>query len=432
MNCKLLSERILSNIRAIFIKETREKISKIRSVLCLVNEKITSNPENIRDMCKDQLELLFYFFHTLKGTGLSVGFPNATNLAQEALQAISLCYADILDLKTLHNDLVKIIYSIENDLLNVVNVAVQLDATDIEFKLTRDYQGKIVVIDDDKVLLDVIKQRLELDDYDVRLFNDSEVALRWFEQNSNIDLIITDVVMPVHDGFELAKRIKDRSEYQTTAMLFLTAESALEDKLKGFDLGADDYLAKPFELEELAARVNSIISRRKLYEKNTLQDPLTGIHNRKYLFLKLKEEILRNKKTKGIFSVCMLDLDRFKYVNDKYGHQVGDETIKELVKMIADSVRTTDILARYGGEEFVILLLEATAENAKVVVDRIRQKLAAAEIRPGNGTESFCVTFSAGIAEFDKDGESEQELLSKADQALYRAKFSGRNMVCIN
>ena len=432
MNCKLLSERILNNIRTIFVKETKEKIFKTRSVLYLINEKIISKPEDIKDMCKDQLELLFYLFHTLKGTGLSVGFPNATNLAQEALQAISLCYADILDIKTLHNDLVKIISSIENDLLNVVDVGVQFDATDIQLKLSKDYQGKIAVIDDDIVLLDIIKQRLELDGYDVKLFNDSEVALRWFEQNSNIDLIITDVVMPVHDGFELAKRIKAIAEYKNTAMLFLTAESTLDDKLKGFDLGADDYLAKPFELEELAARVNSITSRRKLYEKNTLQDPLTGIHNRKYLFLKLKEEILRNKRTKGIFSVCMIDLDLFKHVNDRYGHQVGDETIKELVKMIGDSVRTTDTLARYGGEEFVILLLEATAQNAKVVVDRIRQKIANAKISPENCTESFSVTFSAGIAEFDKDGETEQVLLSKADHALYRAKFSGRNMVCIN
>ena len=246
-------------------------------------------------------------------------------------------------------------------------------------------------------------------------------------------------MLPDIDGFEISRRVKGDSSLPFIPIILVTARDSTEDKIMGFDAGADDYLTKPIVFSELEARVRSMLRIKKLQdeleaknrelERLSISDGLTGLFNHRHIHGLLRDEFERSGRTGDALSVAMLDLDHFKAVNDTYGHQAGDSVLQQLAEILRATARDVDRLGRYGGEEFLAVLPSTTTEGAERFVDRVRS---AVERHPfGIGRdEPVKMTISGGVATFPQQGVWSPELLiRRADQALYAAKAAGRNRV---
>ncbi|MBA3534496.1 MAG: diguanylate cyclase [Ardenticatenales bacterium] len=258
-------------------------------------------------------------------------------------------------------------------------------------------------------------------------------------QVSPIPLLITDWMMPEMDGTELIRQIRRANLPRYTYIILLTGRNHQGDVIKGLQAGADDYITKPFDLEELRARVaigERIIGleadlRRALDKLRVLatHDSLTGLLNRQAIMKEAKIELRRTRRLNKMMSLVMLDIDHFKQVNDTYGHRVGDEVLQLVSKTIMHSVRTYDRVGRWGGEEFLLLLPETPLAEAAEIAERVRRDVAATPLPvPGGSTISLQV--SLGVVEADSSAPlALSALLEQADQALYHAKNAGRNRV---
>jgi two-component system, cell cycle response regulator len=253
------------------------------------------------------------------------------------------------------------------------------------------------------------------------------------------DLILLDVMLPDIDGYEISRRIKGAQDLPFIPIILVTARDSTQDKVAGLDAGADDYLTKPINFPELEARVRSMLRIKRLQdeleEKNrelerlSISDGLTGLFNHRHIHGLLYEEYERVARTKDCMSVAMFDLDRFKLVNDTFGHQAGDRVLIELADILRESARDIDRLGRYGGEEFIALLPETCIDDAAVFVERVRREVARRSFDVGR-TEPLRMTLSAGVATYPHElVDSLETLVRLADQALYAAKAAGRDRV---
>jgi two-component system, cell cycle response regulator len=302
-------------------------------------------------------------------------------------------------------------------------------------ELARD---RILVVDDNPDNAEIIATRLEFRGYLVEQVADGEQALHAVEGNPP-DLILLDVMLPGLDGYEIARRIKTDQALPYIPIILVTARDSTQDKVTGLDAGADDYLTKPIDFPELEARVRSMLRIKRLQdeleqknrelERLSISDGLTGLFNHRHVQHLLEEEFERAVRTRGRLTVAMLDLDRFKAVNDTFGHQAGDRILQELAELLRREAREVDKLGRYGGEEFILLLPDTGIEDAAVLLERVRRSVARFPFPVGTD-EPHRMTVSAGIASFPYPGVGDaQALLGFADQALYAAKDAGRNRV---
>ncbi len=282
---------------------------------------------------------------------------------------------------------------------------------------------RVLVVDDDRVSLFVIEEVLKTGGYEVLSTMDPEKTVQLMK-DTQPDLIILDVVLGQTNGFEVARRIRRDSAGELTPIILVSVKAELGDRIQGFQAGATDYLAKPFAPAELLARVSAILERTRLFKNLALRDGLTGAFNHRYLQERLTEEINRYKRTRKPFCVAMLDLDHFKAVNDRYGHQSGDRVLQGFVALLKQQLRDMDVVARYGGEEFVIIMLESTPEDALRALERVRETVAGRELVPG-----IRVTFSGGVSMAPRDGVDKDALVALADKRLYEAKSAGRNRI---
>lgn len=263
-----------------------------------------------------------------------------------------------------------------------------------------------------------------------------------------IDFVISDVMMPTLDGFKLLSVIRSQPRYRDLPVIFLTGQKDSFDKIKGLEIGANDYITKPFDAGELLARVNNLIRMKDLKdeieEKNkqleiinkkleelSVTDALTGIYNRRYFFERLNSEFSRSKRYNICISLLMLDLDHFKRVNDTYGHQKGDDVLRKTSEILKQNCRVHDIVARFGGEEFIMLLCQTDPEGAFIVAERTRKDIEEHQFALHGGT-SFKTTISIGISSYpDIKINNINDLIRIADASLYEAKKQGRNKVVI-
>ncbi|MCK5036568.1 MAG: diguanylate cyclase [Candidatus Sabulitectum sp.] len=290
---------------------------------------------------------------------------------------------------------------------------------------------KVLIIDDDVDSLAIARLRLEKDGYIIHSAENGADGLEK-ARAENPDLILLDVQMPGKSGYEVCEELKSDSELCNIPVIFLSAADDVSEKVKGLDLGAVDYVTKPFDIFELRARVRAALRTKRLQDLLLMYgevDSLTEIYNRRVLMERLQQEWDRSLRSNTVFSFIMSDIDKFKNVNDTYGHPVGDDVLEKVAYTLKKSIRSGDIAGRYGGEEFGIIMVNSTVQEAFVAADRYRQQIEKIVFRAKK--VSFSVTASFGVA--DSSGkDSLDKLVSAADSAMYEAKESGRNKVCIS
>ena len=287
---------------------------------------------------------------------------------------------------------------------------------------------RVLIIDDSLDALALAKARLAPEGLDIIC---AEGATAGFAavQRENPDLILLDVDMPGISGFEVCRALKEDAELCMIPIVFLSGSDSAADKVRGLDLGAMDYVTKPFDAFELRARVRAALRVKRLQDlliEHARIDPLTGLPNRRALMKRLALEWARVQRHGGSLAVVMGDIDNLKEVNDKYGHAMGDKLLRQAAKAIARQCRQTDMPARYGGDEFIIVAPGSAAQSTNNLAERCRQ--AVEEIPFQIGDEKIGQTATFGVADAAK-ATSPESLISAADEALYRGKASGRNTV---
>ncbi|MEA1920328.1 MAG: diguanylate cyclase [Campylobacterota bacterium] len=289
----------------------------------------------------------------------------------------------------------------------------------------------ILIVDDTIANLDILGELL--DGYDVIDATNGSDALE-IVQEEKIDLILLDIMMPHMDGFEVCQRLKKDPYTEDIPIIFITAMSDEDSIEKAYDIGGSDYVTKPFKPKELIARVKRELKLVALQEELKLLasiDPMTKLYNRRY-FSKASENMLDlAKREKKELALIMVDIDRFKNINDTYGHDTGDDVIIAFADMLHQMQRESDIICRFGGEEFVILMPETDSDGASVVAHKIKEKTHNIAIEIQNKSLSF--TVSSGVSSIKvHDEKTIQAALKRADEALYEAKQNGRDRVCVH
>lgn len=269
--------------------------------------------------------------------------------------------------------------------------------------------------------------------------SDGLQALRVMKEQP-VDLVICDLNMPRCDGIAFLRLKAAEPDFEPIPVIMLTGAEDMPRKIEALTRGASDYVTKPCDVTELAARVSIHVKIRNLQAKLTaanaeltrlsLTDPLTGVGNRRHFDTTLEEEFLRARRYDRPLSLCMLDIDHFKHVNDTHGHVAGDAALASVATVCRRSLRRCDTVARYGGEEFALILPETPIEGARLAVDRLRETVSAVPIRRGETT--FTVTVSIGVVSFPHPLVTRPpDLVVLADAAVYDAKQSGRNRVML-
>lgn len=308
----------------------------------------------------------------------------------------------------------------------------------------QDAPQRILVVDDHPDNVEIIDARLSSRGYHIETASNGQEALDLVRANPP-HLILCDVMMPLIDGFEVSRRIKNDGELPFIPIILVTARDSTQDKVDGLEAGADDYLTKPINFPELEARVRSMLRIKRLQDeldqknrelevaniklrKLSITDGLTELFNHRHVHELLHEEFERSKRSGDPIAVAMLDLDKFKAVNDTYGHPTGDVILYETSGILRETAREIDMIGRYGGEEFIAILPGTTEEAATHFAERVRQRVE--EHVYHDGETVVRMTVSSGVASFPgADLDSPEALLRRADEALYVAKESGRNRV---
>jgi len=294
--------------------------------------------------------------------------------------------------------------------------------------------GTILVADDSMVVRAVLRRQLEADGHTVVEAVDGEEAITACREQ-HPDVILLDVEMPVLDGHATLERLKADPGLRDIPVVFLTGRVDTADVVTGLRLGAHDYLRKPFETNELMARVSAALRTKWLQDELRARnaeldrvsriDMLTNIYNRRHLDEYLRRAIAAARRHDRTVGVLLVDIDHFKDVNDRYGHLSGDQVLKEVAARLQSTMRTEDALGRWGGEEFIAVLSETPSGSVGVIAERMRQAIAGAPFVLDDGSQ-IPVTVSVGHVSGTDDAEL---LVHRADDALYVAKAEGRNRV---
>ncbi|WP_342346887.1 diguanylate cyclase [uncultured Nitrospira sp.] len=297
---------------------------------------------------------------------------------------------------------------------------------------------RILVVDDEPVTLHMVVYRLRQWGHDVISCTDGDSAWKVLERGSVPNVAIVDWMMPGINGPELCQKIRGRTDCPYVYIVMVTGRKNPEDLIAGLDAGADDYLTKPFLLEELDARLragkrivdlqNELISARETLRIQAMQDPLTQILNHGAIVDTLLREIDRAHREEQPLSLILADLDGFKNVNDSYGHVAGDHVLVEVARRMRFCLRSYDAIGRYGGEEFLMVLPNSDAAQAVRLAERIRVAVSQKPFRIHNA--DLTVTVSQGVTTWTEPCPIPiEQLIQSADGLLYLVKNSGRNGV---
>ncbi len=291
----------------------------------------------------------------------------------------------------------------------------------------------ILIIDDSPDIHQLLKVRLK--NLDVSLAHALSGAEGMVKaEEAQPDLILLDVHMPEATGFDVCRDLKANPSTQDIPVIFLTGAADVDQKVLGFELGAVDYIQKPFDSAELNARVRAALRTKRFQDmlaQRAMIDGLTGLWNRTHFEMRLQDEVAATQRYDRPLSLIMLDVDHFKNLNDSHGHPFGDEVLQAVGEALAETARTSDWACRYGGEEFAVILRETNLEGALILAERLRKLIEDLTLR--NKGQDVKVTASFGVSCSEQCMNpldfSRRWLITSADGALYAAKHAGRNRV---
>ena len=297
---------------------------------------------------------------------------------------------------------------------------------------------KILVAEDELTFRHMLKTFLSKWGFEVVVASDGQEAWEVLQSEDRPRLAVLDWMMPGRDGVEICRALRQAKSDRYTYVLLLTSRDQKQDVVQGFEAGADDYLVKPFDPNELKARVHAgerivqlqdtLIQTQEALREQATHDPLTGLLNRRACLDALLAELNRASRLGKQVTIAMADIDHFKSVNDAHGHLAGDEVLREVARRVQESLRDYDIIGRFGGEEFLLVFPECNLEEGVKLAERICCVVSSEPIHIKK--RSFPVSLSLGVAVAqDPAPEDMEALLGSADDALYRAKEAGRNRV---
>jgi len=292
-------------------------------------------------------------------------------------------------------------------------------------RLSKNRDIKLMIVDDSQMIRKQMKETLQKHMFKVLVAAHGEEALNYLEDNPDVKLVLTDYNMPVINGLELTKKIRENYTKQQLAIISLTGSNEHLISAKFLKTGANDFINKPFSNEEMICRINNTLEAQEqveLLSNFANYDFLTNLYNRRYFFDHINDFLNRNTK----YAIAMLDIDSFKKINDNYGHDIGDKVLKHLAVILRNNTKGSDIVARFGGEEFCIALANVDEKNAIGFFVKLKNIISKEKIQVDNIAIKY--TVSIGITTKDKK-ENIQDILKEADEALYEAKNNGRNRV---
>ncbi len=295
---------------------------------------------------------------------------------------------------------------------------------------------KVLIADDDPVSRRLLHVCLTKAGYETIVSVDGAEALAIVNGTDCPRLMVLDWMMPHVDGVEICRAIRKLAQEPYIYVILLTARGRQEEIIEGLEAGADDYITKPFDLEELKARLRAgkrildlqeqIVFAREQLRNQATHDSLTGLLNRPAILETLHREVSRSAREGTSVAVIMADLDHFKHINDTYGHAVGDDVLRESARRMLTAIRDYDSIGRYGGEEFLVIAPGCGAREATIQAERLCACVSAAPIDAAG--HHILMTLSVGVAACTERKQAD-ELLRIADEALYEAKNAGRNRV---
>ncbi|MCD8213905.1 MAG: diguanylate cyclase [Campylobacter sp.] len=321
----------------------------------------------------------------------------------------------------IHKDIVDYVYKGNMDDINYIFQMIN--------RLSKNRSYKALIVEDSMPFRNSLKKILTSLQFKVFTAAHGEEAMSYFADNPDIKLVITDYRMPVKDGLEILKEIRKEKDKNALGIIVMTSPSENVGAPIFLKSGASDFIAKPFEKEELICRINNTIEAMENINQIANfanRDFLTGVYNRRYFYEDMTAYLEKAEEYAEPYAIGMLDIDHFKKINDTYGHDGGDKVLQFLAKRLVDDTKGNDIVARFGGEEFCVVLKNISQEEAVKFFVNLRAKIANSAVSLKKNSINF--TISIGIV-FNRSDYRLEELLELADDALYTAKEGGRNRV---
>ncbi|TVP91755.1 GGDEF domain-containing response regulator [Alkalibacterium sp.] len=401
-----------------FLVENNEQITHVsRRLLTYLNKER-----------EDDYDALYQFYHRIKGTS---GTLELSDISAAAADIEELMAKEKGQLTSNHKHITalvkgtgKLLELIEEQLSDML-----IDEKEMAFTNSMEEErvlqaGKILVVDDDITMLDFVAELLKNQGYEVFITNEPSEAVDYI-RTGTIDLALIDIVMPEKSGFDIYEEISRFNN--KVPILFMTGLNNTDVRIEALRKGAEIYLQKPLDPDELIARVNGSIKKYKMNEERDNKDELTKAFTRKHFIKQFEKEKQKYLSTGEPFSVAFLDLDNFKSINDNYGHLFGDHILISFVDTVADHLKSESKVFRFGGDEFLVLFPNTTGDEAQAVMENIRADVNAKRFKLMADDQECAISFSSGVAEFNESIQTKSALLEKADQALYVAKENGKD-----
>ena len=290
---------------------------------------------------------------------------------------------------------------------------------------------RVLIVDDEKINLKMLSELLK-DEASISLAGNGPDALRKAHA-LDPDIILLDVVMPGMDGFDVIAALKKSDQTRSIPVIFITALGDVDSEEKGFELGACDYIQKPFHAAIVKARVRlhmQLVKQRIMLEELANVDPLTSIANRRKYEETYAREWLSSRREQAVLLVAMLDIDFFKAYNDNYGHAAGDKVLAQVAQTLKKQLRRPrDLVARYGGEEFVIITAGSGMASARAILSSCREAICHLNVAHAHSEHDRVTVSIGGVSVIPQAHHCKSEILGHADKMLYQAKNAGRNCV---